>query len=232
MPIIASFISIISIIIYLFNIVCVFIFAVIIIERLYISKKFSKSQNFDLYNDLFSWIIFFISIGIVNAIEIFFPFIMFNDMLSYFLFKITILIMFSAFFMKIVHVEKIMRRITYERHYYAGIVLFPIILILVILEIPSLPLILIFLVTSMIPFLFFFSFLRNKEISIKNSIKICIGAVFLAFGCILTAEYASDFTILNESLKNLYNLISLIAPIFFLAGLFLIFDAIRRYLRR
>jgi hypothetical protein len=118
MPNINFSISIISIIIYLFNIVSVFIFASIIINRLYISKKFSKSKNFNLYNDLFSWEAFFISIGIVNVIEIILSFLAFSNILTYYLFKIIILIMFTAFFMKIIHVEKIMRIITYERHYY------------------------------------------------------------------------------------------------------------------
>ena len=67
MSVINLSISIISTIIYLCNIVSVFLFAAIIVNKLYVSKKFSKSENFDLYNDLFSWETFFISIGIENC---------------------------------------------------------------------------------------------------------------------------------------------------------------------
>ncbi|MFX1479349.1 MAG: hypothetical protein ACFFCI_14540, partial [Promethearchaeota archaeon] len=179
------------------------------------------------------WETFFISIGIVNVIEIVLLFIRFNNTVSvsYYLFKIIILIMFSAFFMKIVHVEKIMRIFTYERHYYAGIILLPIIVILLIFNIPILFLIIIFIIASLIPFLVFFSFLKNKETLIKNSIKICIGAIFFTFGCILTAEYINILITFNESLSILYNIIIISTPIFFLLGSFLIYWSIREYLK-
>ncbi|MFX1279366.1 MAG: hypothetical protein ACFFA3_08110 [Promethearchaeota archaeon] len=223
-------ISIIGLVIYLFNSVSVFAYASIIIDRLYIAKKFSKSKNFDLYNDLFSWETFFISIGIVNIIEIFLLLIEFDNILSYLLFKVIILIMFSAFFMKIIHVEKVMRIITYERHYYAGIILFPILFILLIFDISVILLILIFVVTALIPFLVFFSYLRNSEMTIKNSVKICIGAIFLTFGYILTAEYLFDLITLNDSFSILYDIIKIITSVFFLVGSFLIYWSIRMYL--
>lgn len=224
-------ISIVSAIIYICNIASVFLFAAIIVNKLYVSKKYSKSENFDLYNDLFSWETFFISIGIVNVIEIVLLFIRFNNSVFYYLFKIIILIMFSAFYMKIVHVEKIMRIITYERHYYAGIILFPIIVILLIFNIPILFLTIIFIIGSLIPFLIFFSFLKNKETLIKNSIKICIGAIFFTFGCILAAEYVNILITFDQSPSILYNIISISTPIFFLLGSFLIYWSIREYLR-
>ncbi|MFX1496485.1 MAG: hypothetical protein ACFFBH_03055 [Promethearchaeota archaeon] len=230
MPIINYYISIISIITYIFNIVSALLFASIIIDRLYISKKFSKENNFDFYNDLFSWEIFFIAIGFINIMEIILLFMMIDEFLSYILFKIIILIMFSAFFMKVFHVQKIMRVITYERHYYMGFILFPIILIFLIFNIPILSLILIFIFASLFPFLLFFSFLRNKEITKKNSIKICIGAIFLAFGCAITAEYTESFIVFNEFLNYLYSIISITIPIVFILGSFLIYDSIRKYL--
>ncbi|MFX1481249.1 MAG: hypothetical protein ACFFCI_24475, partial [Promethearchaeota archaeon] len=79
MSVINLSVSIISTIIYICIIASVFLVAAIIVNRLYVSKKFSKSENFDLYNDLFSWETFFISIGIVNVIEIVLLFIRFNN---------------------------------------------------------------------------------------------------------------------------------------------------------
>lgn len=218
-----------SFIIYLLNIFNVFIFAFFIIDRLYISKKYNKAENFDLYNDLFSWETFFISIGIVNVLCIALLILPMNTILSYFIFKLIVLVMFSAFFMKIVHTEKIMKIITYERHYYSGIVLIPIIVLLLIFNIPLVSLILIFIVGSLIPFLIFFSFLRNREISVKSSTTICIGAIFLSLGSVLGAGYVNNF-IFNEFIHVLSNIVKIIAPIFFVVGSLLIFYSIRKYL--
>ena len=223
-------ISITGAVIYLLNIFSVFIFAFIIIHRLYISKKYNKSDNFDLYNDLFSWETFFISTGIVNVLSILSLFLLMNTIVSYILFKLIILVMFSAFFMKIVHTEKIMKIITYERHYYSGIVLIPIIVLILIFNIPLLSLILIFIVGALIPFLIFFSFLRNREISVKSAITICIGALFLSSGCILSAGYVTNFIMSNDFIQILSNLVKIIAPISFIVGSLLIYYSIRTYL--
>lgn len=223
-------ISVVSFIIFLLNTASVFIFASIIIERLYISKRFNKKEHFDLYNDLFSWIGFFISIGIINVIEIILSLIVLNYVFAYFLFKIIILIMLSAFFVKIFHVEKVMRVITYEKHYYMGIIQFPIILIILIVNIPIVVLILIFVCGSLIPFLVFFSILRNSETSIKNSLKTCLGATFFGVGCILTSVYVLNFMQLTEFFNILFNILYIGTPILFSIGSFLIYDSIRRNL--
>lgn len=230
MEIINLSISIISTILYLINIISVFIFAFIIINRLYISKKYNKRDNFDLYNDLFSWETFFFSIAIVNILNIILLFLPVNNIISYLIFKIVIIIMFSGLFMKIFHVEKIMKIITYERHYYLGIVLFPIILILLIFNIQPIVLILIFIIGSLIPFLIFYSFLRNREISVKNSIKICMGVVLIALGGIFSVEYVNKFIISDESINILYNIINITTPILFILGSLLIYNSYRIYL--
>lgn len=215
---------------HLINIISVSLFAFIIIKRLYISKKYNKRDNFDLYNDLFSWETFFFSFAIVSILSIILIFMPVNTYLSYLMFKIIILIMFSAFFMKIVHVEKIMKKITYERHYYSGIVMFPIILLLLIFNIQPIVLILIFIIGSLFPFLIFYSFLRNREISAKNSIKICMGVVLIALGGIFNVEIVNKFIISDESINFLYNIINITTPIFFILGSLLIYNSYGAYL--
>jgi len=54
----------IGVLIYLVNAILSIILAMIIINKLYISKKFSKENHFHFYNDLFSWETFYIFIGI------------------------------------------------------------------------------------------------------------------------------------------------------------------------
>ena len=120
----------ISIIIYLINIVLSLSIAIIIINKLYISKKFSKEKDFHHYNDLFSWEMFFIFIGIENVVKILSIIITVNTEISNLLLKIRILIIFIPFWFKIIHLEKIMDKITYEKHHLAGIIPFAIVLIL------------------------------------------------------------------------------------------------------
>ncbi|MFX1326435.1 MAG: hypothetical protein ACFE8N_15905, partial [Promethearchaeota archaeon] len=64
----------------------------------------------------------------------------------------------------------------------------------------------------------------------NNSIKICIGAIFLAFGCILTALYLINLVILDESMSILNDMIYVNTSICFIIGSFLIYDSIRIYL--
>ena len=90
-------------ILYLLNVVLSIIFTIIIIDKLYISKKFTKEKDFHLYNDLFSWEIFYIFIGIENLMKVLSIFIINNIEISNLLLRIRILIMFFPFWNKIIH---------------------------------------------------------------------------------------------------------------------------------
>ena len=118
----------IGVILFLVNVVLSISIALIIINKLYISKKFSKEKDFHFYNDLFSWEIFFFIIAIENLMKIFSVSLPIDLIIYDFLLRARILLLFFPFWNKIIHLEKVMNKITYERHYFAGII--PLIIIL------------------------------------------------------------------------------------------------------
>ncbi len=211
-------------ILYLVNVVLSIFFAIIIIDKLYISKKFTKEKDFHLYNDLFSWEIFYIFIAAANILKITSIFIISDANFSNLLLRIRILVLFFPFWNKIIHLEKVMDKITYKRHYFAGMIPLIIIVLLVILRVPNQILVYIFLGFSLIPYLSFIIFLRNNGISIKKTLKIFFGAVFIGIGCIFGSEIIGDLGF-NEMLNLL---VSLTAPFSLIIGTLLIFDSFRK----
>jgi hypothetical protein len=210
-------IILISTIFYLVNIALAIIVAAMIINKLYISKKFSKENDFHLYNDLFSWEMFFIFIGIANLITIISTMISFSPEISKFFNKINFFLLFNAFWIKIIHLERVMDKVTYEKHFIPGVI--PIILLILILfiELPYFTLILIFIAGALIPYLFLIIFLKNRETSKLKTVKIIIGTVLIGFVYILTL-------IILDSMK-------IVVPISFILGTLIIFESFRKEMR-
>ncbi|HEC41008.1 hypothetical protein LCGC14_1020240 [marine sediment metagenome] len=212
-------------ILYLVNMILSFSISIIIIDKLYISKKFSKEKNFHFYNDLFSWEMFFIFIGIENVLKILSLFISTNNGILNLFIRIRILILFFPFWNKIIHLEKVMNKITYERHYFAGIIPFFIVLVLGFTSLTNFSLIIIFACSTFIPFLFFFTFLKNTGTSRNLVIKIISGAISIVIGFILRPEMIKELVgYLNTSLDYM----NIVAPILTIMGILLIFDSFRK----
>ena len=215
----------VSTLLYIANMILSLILAIIIIDRLYISKKFSKEKDFHFYNDLFSWEMFFIFIGIENLIKIFSQFISFNIELSFIFLRIRILIFFFPFWTKIFHLEKVMNIITYERHYFAGIIPLIIVIVLGFVNLPNIILIFIFLGTTFIPFLIFFIVYKNTGTTRTKTLKIIFGSVFIGLGYIFKPEIMGGYLGISEILDVF---IILAAPISFILGLLLILESFRK----
>ncbi|MBY8981510.1 MAG: hypothetical protein KGD57_01055, partial [Candidatus Lokiarchaeota archaeon] len=210
----------INVVLYIVNIIISITISLSIINSLYISKKYTKEINFHLYNNLFSWEMFFIFTGIVNLIEIF-SILSTNDNETFNLFlKIRILIIYFAFWFKIIHFEKIMEKITYKRHHYIGIIPFTAVLILGIADIPIFILIVIFVCTSLFPFIFILLYLRNTGVTNIKTLKISIGSLLIGLGIIFKFD-------LIEFLTKPFSIIS---PIFYIIGSLLIIDSFRKEL--
>jgi len=171
--------AIISAILYAVSAVLSIMFALVIINKLYISKKFTKERDFHFYNDLFSWEMFYFFIGAENIIKILSVFFLTNSEITDLLLRIRILILFFPFWNKIIHLEKVMNKITYERHYFTGVIPLIIVLLLGFTNLPNFVLILIFFGTSLIPFIFLFVFLKNSDATKKRTVKIIFGAIFM-----------------------------------------------------
>ncbi len=159
---------IISAILYSVSAVLSIMFALLIINKLYISKKFTKERDFHFYNDLFSWEMFYFFIGFENIIKILSVFFLTNIGISNLLLRIRILILFFPFWNKIIHLEKVMNKITYERHYFAGVIPFIIVILLGFTSLRNFVLIMIFFGTSLIPYIILVIFLKNLEATTKR----------------------------------------------------------------
>ena len=211
-------IVLIGALLFLVNVVLSISIALIIINKLYISKKFSKEKDFHFYNDLFSWEIFFFIIAIENLMKIFAVSLPI-DLFTYdFLLRIRILLLFFPFWNKIIHLEKVMNKITYERHYLAGIIPFIIILFLSFTSLPNIILIYILTSTSFIPYLVFLLFLKNTGTPKLKSLKVILGVILIGLGSILKPEMFS------------IEIINITSPIILLIGTVLIFDSFRKEL--
>ena len=206
----------IGVILFLVNVFLSISIALIIINKLYISKKFSKEKDFHFYNNLFSWEIFFFIIAIENLMKIFSVSLPIDFVTYDFLLRIRILLLFFPFWNKIIHLEKIMNKITYERHYFAGLIPLIIILILSFTGLPNIILICIFTSSSFIPYLLFLILLKNTATSKLKSLKVISAVILIGLGSVLRPEIF------------LINLMNITSPIILIIGTMLIFDSFRK----
>ena len=211
-------IVLIGALLFLVNVVLSISIALIIINKLYISKKFSKEKDFHFYNDLFSWEIFFFIIAIENLMKILSVSLPIDSVTHDFLLRIRILLLFFPFWNKIIHLEKVMNKITYERHHVAGIIPLIIVLILSFTGLPNIILICILTSTSFIPYLLFLILLNNTGTPKLKSLKVISGVIFIGLGSILKPE------------MFLIDIINITSPIILLIGTVLIFDSFRKEL--
>jgi len=220
----------IGVLIYLVNGILSITLAMIIIDKLYISKKFSKENHFHFYNDLFSWEMFYIFIGIESFLKIVSVFLLFNDAITYILLRVRILIVFFPFWTKIIHLEKVMDKITYERHYFAGIIPLIIVLVLSFTILPNIILIFIFLCTTFCPYLFFFIFFKNTGTEKKKTLKIIFGSIIIGFGIVFRTEILDEYLRIAEILDLLILLTNITTPLLFIIESMLIFSSFRKEL--
>jgi len=200
----------------LINVVLSISIALIVINKLYISKKFSKDKDFHFYNDLFSWEIFFFIIAIENLMKIFSVSLPINIITYDFLLRIRILLLFFPFWNKIIHLEKVMNKITYERHYYAGLIPLVIILLLSFTGLPNIILLYILISTSFLPYLLFLVLLKNTGTPKRKSLKVISGVILIGLGSIFRPE-----TFLIDQMN-------IISPIILIIGTILIFESFRK----
>lgn len=211
---------------YIANIVFSLFISISIIERLYISKKYNKEDNFHLYNNLFSWELSFILISISNVLQIISSMITNNYVFSIIMLKISILLIINVFWGNIIHSEKVMDIITYERHILAGFI--PMIMLIVLFFLNLEFIILIFLLISLFPYIIITLFLKNTGQIVKKSINICFGAIFIGMGLIFHPEVLKSFIGFQTIPENLLSMMNIIAPISFIIGTMLIFNVIRK----
>ena len=219
---------ILSVAIYILNIIFSILISLTIINKLYISKKFSKENNFHFYNDMFSWEMFFFQVSIAYILTIIAILISVNSFFSIIFFKIRIFIFFMAFWGKLIHLEKVMDKITYERHYFAGIIPCIFGVLILIIDMPSIILLIIFIVGSVMPYLIIDFIFKKTNTYKKDNLKVLIGVVFIVIGCVMAPELLVTYI---ETIDILW-LINMISSIFFIIGTFIIFTSFRKPLMK
>ncbi|MFX1243118.1 MAG: hypothetical protein ACFFA7_17880, partial [Promethearchaeota archaeon] len=157
-------------------------------------------------------------------------FLLSNNLISYILLRARILIYFFPFWTKIIHLEKVMDKITYERHYYAGIIPLIITLVLAFTNISNLILILIFLFTTFSLFLILFIFFKNTGTKRSKTLKIIFGTLILGVGYLFKPEILEGYIGISEIVEILIILSDIVVPILFIIGLLLIYDSYRKEL--
>ena len=201
---------------FLVNAVLSILIALIIINKLYISKNFSKEKDFHVYNDLFSWEIFFFIIAIENFMKILSVSLPVDFVTYDLLLRFRILILFFPFWNKIIHLEKVMNKITCERHYFAGIIPLIIILILSFTGLPNIILLYFLIMTSFIPYLLFLILLKNTGTPNQKSFKVISGVILIGLGSIFKPEIF------------LIELLNITSTIILIIGTMFIFDSFRK----
>ncbi|NVM44683.1 MAG: hypothetical protein HWN79_07185 [Candidatus Lokiarchaeota archaeon] len=209
-------IVLIGTLLFLVNAVFSILIALSIINKLYISKKFSKEKDFHFYNDLFSWEIFFFIIAIENFIKILSVSLPIDSVTYDILLRIRILMLFFPSWNKIIHLEKVMNKITYERHYFVGIIPFIIILLLNFSGLSNIILLYFLIMTSFIPYLLFLILLKNTRTPKQKSLKIIVGVILIGMGSIFKSEIF------------LIELLNITSPILLIIGMMFIFDSFRK----
>ena len=174
---------------------------------------------------------FFFFIGAENVIKILSIFLSANTGILNLLLRFRILILFFPFWNKIIHLEKVMNKITYERHYFAGLIPMVFILLLGFTGLPYFILILVFLVFSLIPFMLLVIFLKNSNSTRKKISEIIIGSIFIGLGCIIRPEILINSPDLTGSMNLLVDFTNIIAPVSLILGTSLIFDSFRKELK-
>ncbi len=88
-------------------------------------------------------------------------------------------------------------------------------------------LILIFLGTTLIPFLILTLFLKNTGSTRKTTFKVFAGSVFIGLGLILRPEILIEYNNISEISVLLIDLSNITAPTFLIIGTTLIYDSFR-----
>ena len=219
--------AIIVLIEYLATIIISIIFALIIIDKLYISKRISKVEHFHHYNDLFSWEMFFFNIVIICILRLIPLFITFVPSISLLISRITILLYFFPIWNKIIHLEKVMNKITYEKHYFAGMVPLALVLILAFTPISNFVLIIIFILTTFLPYFFLFFYSKYKTVKKKKMTITLLGIIFFVIDFVLIPEIIEFFGGVGNLVTASINITSVSS---FIIGNLLIYSCFRKEL--
>ncbi|MHA1275198.1 MAG: hypothetical protein ACTSQS_17480 [Promethearchaeota archaeon] len=231
-----------SLIFYLINVVLISMVILYILRKLYFKQgmKQHKEERINVYN-LITWIIFFALLCLSNILKcISLAFIINGQnteaLIILILFRIRIVIIYTAFLVKILYLEYVLKTQKIYKGYFFSIILSIVIVILILVDPAMLKtigtsqiifIILIFTGYSLLPILYFYLAIKTVGQSRKNALKVSAGAVFLGLGCLFRPENLGGYMGFSKLLDILIGYTYITAPIGMIISTLLIFDSFR-----
>ena len=120
-----------------------------------------------------------------------------------------------------------MNKITYEKHYFAGLIPLALVLILVFTPISNFVLIIIFLFTTCLPYFVLFIYSKYETVKRKKMIIILLGVIFIIIRLISIPETVELFGGASNLVTISINVTSVSS---FIVGNLLIFSSFRKEL--
>ncbi|MHA1274554.1 MAG: hypothetical protein ACTSQP_05370 [Promethearchaeota archaeon] len=198
------------------------------------SKEFEESR-FARVN-IYTWIIFLMLIACANILTTIIQFYTSNQAISGILERISIVLIYTAIFAKVIYIENSLNRLEYYRGHYFTIISIITILVFIFVDpeflkkISPLQIILIFLIFidySLMPVLYFYLALKTTGQSRKDALKISAGSVFIGLGLLFRPLNLQGYYGITQLLDALINYTNITAPISIIIGFILIFNGFR-----
>ena len=215
----------------LFYIVNVFLISMVIfyiLRKLYIREELKrlKEERINVYN-LITWAIFFVIICVSNILKCVSLAFIINGQnadapIILILYRIRIVIIYTAFLVKILYLEYVLKSQKFYKGYIFSIIISIIIIILILVDPSTLMeigafqiifIILIFTGYSLLPILYFYLAIKTVGQSRKNALKVSAGAVLLGLGCLFRPENLGGYIGISDLLDILIGYTYITAPI-------------------
>ncbi len=210
--------------------------------RLYIKKEIKKiEQERGTILNLITWMLLFLLIGIAHIGKIMISFASINEpgaqSLENTLGKSGIVLIFIAFLIKIVYVERVINKQEFYKGYYFSIVFIFVILCISFIDLETLFAVgilqYIFLILmaggySILPFLYLYLAIKTVGTTRKNALKVSVGITLFGIFSLFQADSLEGYFGLFPIFDTIIQLTYITGPIGVVLSVILIFDSFRK----
>jgi len=213
-----------------------------ILYRLYIKKEIkSRETERGNINNLITWALFFLLMGIGHLLKIIVSLHSINgtilESLESLLEKIDLIIIFSAFLIKIIYLEHVIVKMNLTKRYFFSIFFIIVIILMIFIDYDAITetgliqvvfLSLFVIGYSILPFLYLYLAIKTSGINRINAFKVSIGTLLFGLFSLLQVDnligYYGESNFLNIWIETLY----ITGPLGVIIGSLLIFDSFRK----
>ncbi|MHA1145766.1 MAG: hypothetical protein ACTSRW_13585 [Candidatus Helarchaeota archaeon] len=187
--------------------------------------------------NLRTWSAFFLILITANVLTLIWRFLMADFLIINILERISNVLVISASFIKIIHVEKVINKMKYYKGYYFTIILAIVIFILAFID-PNLlkvvsPFQTFFIAISfagysIFPIIYFYVSIKSSDNELRyNGLKVSAGAVFIGLGVVIRPQNLIGYVNIPP-VCYFIDWFYITAPISIIIGIILIYDSFRR----